>query len=261
MNEADEVPRLPPSTGGLLGFALRAWAANAPLYLTLQLGAFAAYALAEWLVPAAVLSSPQGQFKQFVLLFTGLFADAFIIAAVAMGVAARSAETRASSRALLGVAIDRWLPVIAVSFLAQWLVIATNSLSGLGSPLEPRALQYAAAPLVWIFWGILGLTPPFVALSADRRPFAVLSGFSHAFTTSLRRGNLLALCVLAIVTVLPTVFEAVAFNALVAHHAPRPIFWAEVPIDVVAVGPLAAIQTAFALHFARRAADQRPSGS
>jgi hypothetical protein len=257
VNEAEELPRLPPSTGGLLWFALRAWAANAPLYLVLQLGVFAAYALAEWLVPAAALSTPQGQFKVYVLLFTGLFADAFVVAAVAMGVAARSADTAASARALLGVAVDRWLPVIAVSFLAQWLILLTNGLSGLGPPFEPRALQYAAAPLVWIFWGILGLTGPFVALSADRRPFSVISGFSHAFATSLRRGNLLRLCVLAILTIAPMVLQAVAFNMLAAHHAPRPIFWAEVPLDVVTVGPLAAIQTAFALDFARRAGGQR----
>jgi hypothetical protein len=259
VKEADELPRLPPSTGGLLGFAMRAWAANAPLYLALQLGVFAAYALAEWLVPAAAVSTPQGQFKVFVLIFTGIFADAFVVTAVAMGVAARGADTHAPARALVGVAIDRWLPVIAVNFLAQYLVFVTTGLSGLGPPAEPRALQYAAAPIVWIFWGILGLAAPFVALGADRRPLAVIAGFSHAFSTSLRRGNLLRLCVLALVTVLPMVLQAVAYDALVAHHGPRPFFWANIPIDAITIGPVAAVQTAFALDFARRAGDQRPS--
>jgi hypothetical protein len=97
------------------------------------------------------------------------------------------------------------------------------------------------------------LTGPLVALASDRRPFSVLSGFVHAFTTSLHRANLPRLCVLAVVTVLPSVVAAVALNVLIAHHAPRPIFWAEVPVDVLTIGPLAAVQTAFALDFARRA--------
>jgi hypothetical protein len=257
VNEPGEEDRLPPTITGLIGFALRAWAANAPLYLALALFVFGAYALAEWIVPAATVSSPQGQFKQYVLLYTGLFGDALVVAAVAMGVAARSADAAASPRALAGAAIDRWLPVIAVSFLALSIVVLTNPFSGLGPALEPRALQYAIAPLVWILWGVLGLTGPLVALAADRRAFSVLSGFVHAFTTSLQRGNLPRLCVLAFVTVLPSVLTAVAQDALIAHHVARPLFWANVPIDVVTVGPLAALQTAFALDFARRAGDQR----
>jgi hypothetical protein len=248
----DEEDRLPPTTSGLIGFALRGWLANAPLYLALALFVFGAYALAEWIIPAAAVSTPLGQFKQYVLLYTGLFADALVVAAVAMGIAARSADAVASPGALAGAAIDRWLSVIAVAFLAQSIVALTAPFSGLGPAVEPRALQYAVAPFVWILWGILGLTGPLVALAADRRAFSVLSGFVHAFTTSLHRGNLPRLCVLAFVTVLPSVLATVALNALIAHHAARPLFWANVPLDVVTVGPLAALQTAFALDFARR---------
>jgi uncharacterized membrane protein YqjE len=257
VNGAGEGERLPASIGGLIGFALRGWAADAPLYLALQLGVFAAYAIAESVVPAAVASSPQGQFKQWVLVFTGLFADAFVIAAVAMGIAARSAGALASARALAGVAIDRWLPVIAVSFLAQMVVFATYPASGLGPPAEPRVLQLIAAPFVWIVWGILGLTGPFVALAPNRRVFAVVAGFVHAFTTSLHRENVLRLVVLAAITLMPILLQVLAFRALVGWHVPRPIFWSEAAIDVLTIGPLAAVQTAFALDFARRAGDQR----
>jgi hypothetical protein len=253
VNATGESDRLPANIGGLLGFALRAFVANAPLYLALQVGVFAAYALAEWVVPAATASSPQGQFKQYVLIYTGLFADALVVATVALGVAAHSAKADVSPSVLTGAAIERWLPVIAVTFLAQSVITLTGGLSGLGPPSDPRILQYVAAPFVWILWGVLGLTGPFVALAADRRAFSVLSGFAHAFTTSLHRANLLRLCVLAIVTVLPNVLQIVAYHALVAHHALRPIFWADVPVDVLTIGPVAAIQTAFALDFARRA--------
>ena len=257
MNGAGEGLRLPPTIGGLIGFALRGWAANAPLYLALQLGVFAAYALAEIVVPAAVASSPQGQFKEWVLLFTGLFADAFVIAAVAMGIAARSAGAAASARALAGVAVDRWLPVIAVSLLVQAVVLATSLSSGLGPPSEPRVLQLITAPFVWILWGILGLAGPFVALAPNRRVFSVIAGFVHAFSTSLHRENLLRLCVLAVITVSPTVLQTLLFHTLVAAHVSRSIFWSEVPIDVLTIGPLAAVQTAFALDFAHGADDQR----
>ena len=258
MNAAGEGERLPQSIGGLLSFALRGWAANAPLFVGLQLGVLAAYSLAEMLIPAAALSTPQGQFKQYVLLYTGLFADAFVVAAVALGLAARGAGAAVSMRTLLGAAVERWLPVIAVSFLAQSIVLLTVALSGLGPPSEPRALQYVTAPFVWVLWGVLGLTGPFVALAAERGMFAVIGAFVHAFTASLHRANVLRLCVLGVITVLPSVLQAAAFNALVAHHAARPIFWSEVPIDALTIGPLAAVQTAFALDFARRAGGEEP---
>jgi hypothetical protein len=253
VNAAEEGVRLPPSIGGLLGFALRAWVAHAPLYLALQLGVFAAYSIAEAVVPAATPSSPQGQFKLYVLIYTGLFADALVVAAAAIGVAARGVAAHTSARVLMGAAIDRWLPVIAVSLVAQSVVYLTSASSGLGPPSDPRILQYITAPFVWLLWGILGLTGPFVALSAERRAFSIVAAFVHAFTTSLHRANLLRLCVLALITMLPNILQVVAYDALVAHHVARPIFWANYPIDALAVGPISAIQTAFALDFARRA--------
>lgn len=253
MNGAGEGDRLPPSIGGLIGFALRAWVANVPLFLVLQLGVFAAYAIAEAVVPAATVSSPQGQFKAYVLLFTGLFADALVIAAAAFVVAARSAGAQTSASVLMGASIDRWLPVIAVSFIAEFFVLVTFSLSGLGAQSQPRALQYITAPFVWALWGMLGLAGPFVALGPNRRVFSVIVAFVHAFTTSLHRANLVRLGVLAVITMLPTVIASLAVDALAAHHAARPIFWGQAPVDALAVGPLAALQTAFALDFARRA--------
>jgi hypothetical protein len=260
VNAADEGHRLPPSIGGLLGFALRAWAANAPLYLALQLAVFVAYSVVEVVVPAASPASPQGQFKIWVFTFTGLFADALVVAAAAIGVAARGVAAQTPARVVMGAAIDRWLPVIAVSLLAQSLMFLTSASSGFGPPTDPRILQYVTAPFVWILWGILSLTGPFVALSAERRAFSVIAAFVHAFTTSLHRANLLRLCVLALITLLPNILQVLAYDALVAHHVTRSVFWANYPIDALTVGPISAIQTAFALDFARRAriADEPP---
>jgi len=61
------------------------------------------------------------------------------------------------------------------------------------------------------------------------------------------------LCVLALVTVLPAVLETLLQNTLIQSHVPRAIFWGNAPIDALFIGPLSAVQTAFALDFARRA--------
>ena len=252
MNGTLEDEHLPRSVGGLLGFALSAWAANARLYLALALGVIAAYTIAEFAITPAAASTPLGEFKVYVLQYTGLFADALVVAAVALGVATCATGTSAPSGAIAAGAVERWLPVIAVTFLAQAIVALTSLFSGLTQPPEPRALVFLTAPVVWILWGILSLAGPFVALGSTRSPLAVMVGFARAFTVSLRRGNLLRLCVLAVVMVLPSVFETLLQNALMQGHVDRAIYWANAPIDALTVGPLTAIATAFALDFVRR---------
>lgn len=258
MSAADESTHLPPSIGGLIVFGLSGWAAHAAFYSVLAAGVFLTYALAEYLIPAAAMTTPQGEFKLYVLQYTGLFADSFVVAAVALGVAARGIGSSLSARTLAAGATERWLPVIAVTFLAQSIVVLTYAFSGLVPPPEPRALVYLTAPITWILWGVLGLTGPFVALAQSRGALTVLVGFGHAFSAALRRANLVRLCVLAAITVVPSVAQTVLLNTLMHDHLPRPFFWANVPIDVVTIGPLTAIQTAFALDFVRRLEPKPP---
>ena len=254
MNAADESDRLPHSVGGLLGFALNAWFANAPLYIALAIGVFAAYSLVEYLIPSARPNTPLGEFKLYVLLYTGLFADALVVAAVALGVAARAAGMPAPPATLAGAAIERWLPVIGVTFLAQTVALLTSPLAGFTQVKGvPPGVLYATAPLIWILWGILTLTGPFVALGANRGVFSVLIGFGRAFAVSLDRRNVLRLCVLGAVVILPTVLQLVVERMLEQRHVTHAIFWSEEPVDAITIGPVTAIATAFALDFARRA--------
>jgi hypothetical protein len=259
VNQADDAERIPRSIGGLIAFALRSWAAYAPLYLALTAGVFAAYAIAEYAVAPAGITTPQGQFKLYVLQYTGLFADALVVAAVALGVAARSGGANVPPREIMGAAIERWLPIIAVTFLVQTVVGLTIEFGGFVPAPEPHALVFVTAPLVWILWGVLGLAGPYVALGSDRAALLVVGGFGRAFTLALRRKNLLRLCALALISIVPNVAQALLQNAFVQHHVPRPIFWSSVPVDVLTVALLAAVQTAFALDFARRAADAQRS--
>ena len=152
---------------------------------------------------------------------------------------------------LAGAAIERWLPVIVVTAIAQLFVNQTGLFGGLQAPPEPRLLVVVTAPLTWLLWGTLGLTGPIVALTRDR--LAMLTVYARAFSLALRRENLLRLAVLAVFTALPMLLETFAQNTFIAHHVVRPLFWGNFPIDALTVGPLAALQTVFALDFARRA--------
>ena len=253
MSAAEPGDRLPSSIGGLLGFAFAAFAERAPLYVLLALGAFIAAGITEYALPMAAEATPHGLFRGIVLTLVQIFADALVIAAVALGVAARVAGEPVATRTVAGAAIERWLPVIGVTAMAQLFVLQTVLFSGLTRPPEPRALVVATAPLTWLLWGMLSLTGPIVALTRDR--LAVITGFARAFTLSLRRENLLRLGVLSLISLVPSVLQALALPVLVQHHALRPDFWANIPIDALTVGPLAALQTAFALDFARRAGE------
>jgi hypothetical protein len=245
--------RLPHSVSGLLGFALNAWLANAPLFIALALGVFAAYSLVEYIIPAAAPDTHQGELKLVALSYAGLFADALVIAAVAVGVAACAAGAPAPPRTLVGVAIERWLPVIAVSLLADAITQITSPFGGLHATAVPRAALYVTALPTWILWGILSLSGPFVALGTNRGVLSVIVGFGRAFAVSLQRENLVPLCVLAVVNVLPAVLGIVLKPYLEQHGVAHSIFWANAPVDAITIGPVSAIATAFALDFARRA--------
>ena len=254
MNAAGEEERLPHSVSGLFGFALRSWAAYAPLFVVLAIGVFGVWSLVEYLVPAAAPETAQGQFKAYTMIFASTFGDAFVIAAVALGVAARLGRTDVTPRALLGIAVERWLPVIAVSILVLSVQMLTDDFSGLGPTTVPRAVVYVTAPIVWIMWAAIGLAPPLVALDRNRTSLAVLLGFVRAFTLPLRPENLIRLCILAVVTIAPNVLAALLQDSLAGGHLTLYVFfWSNAPIDALTVGPLAAIQTVFALDFARRA--------
>jgi hypothetical protein len=254
---AGEDERLPPSAGGLVDFAVAAYAERAPLYLALALAVFLAEGAVEIAIPGAKLGTPRGDLKLIVLEYTSLFVDSYVIAAVALGVGMRAAGETVSSRRIAGTAAERWLPVLITNVLAQTVVDATYAFSGIGALPEPAALALLTAPLVWLLWGVLALAMPIAALSGERPVFAVVAGLTRAVAWSLRSYNLARLCLIAFVSVVPALLHAVALDVMLQRGTPLPIFWSTVPIDALTVGPLAALQTVFALDFARRAGAQR----
>ncbi|MEO7038934.1 MAG: hypothetical protein ABI186_02765 [Candidatus Elarobacter sp.] len=244
--------RLPASIGGLVDLAFASLAERAPLYLALSLAVFAAGAIVEFAIPAAKLGTPPADLKLLVFQYTSVFADSFVIAAVALGIGTRVADETASARTIAGATVSRWLPVIGVNLIVQFVQIGTLSLSGVGELPDPPALALVTAPLTWLLWGALGLAAPIAALSADRPTMAIFSSILRALVLSLHPTNLVRLCVVAFASILPTLLQNVAYDQAVRHHVSRAVFLANVPIDALTVVVVAAVQTVFALDFARR---------
>jgi hypothetical protein len=258
VTEGDE-ERLPRSIGGLVDYAFAALGARAPFYLLVAVIVFAIEAAVEFAIPVAKADSPQGLIKLEALTYAAMVGDAFATAAVALGVATRLAGEEASSRRIAGAAVERWLPVLLATLIVQTVVSLTAPLSGLGRIPDPAALVFLTAPFVWLLWGVLSLAVPITALSGERPLFAVITGLTRAIGLSLRPYNLVRLCIVSFVTIVPSLAQTVAYDLLSQqpHQIPRILFWANTPIDALTVVPVAAIQTVFAIDFARRVAGQR----
>jgi len=253
VNRSDADERLPRSVGGLIDFALASYGRYAGLYVLLAIAAFGLEALIEYATPAPALGSPQGQIKVTVLAYTAIFVDAFIIGAVAAGAAARVRGTAVRAPRVLAAGVERWLPLIAIGMIVQSVTDLTSPLSALQALPDPPWLAILTAPLIWLLWGMLSLAPPIAALDGRPIGIAVFDGLWQSLALSLHPANVGRLCFIAFVSILPALLQSLAIDAAMQHHVPRPIFWSEIPIDVLTVGPLAALQTAFALDFARRA--------
>jgi hypothetical protein len=257
VNEASEGERLPPSIGGLVDFAFTSYAGRAPLYLGLALFVFLVESAVEFALPAAQLGTPRGDLKQYVLEYAALFADSYVIAAVALGIGARLAGEQRSSRHIAAAALARWLPVLATAVIVQAVIDVTFPVSGLGALPDPPALVIFTAPVLWLLWGMLSLALPIAALADERPAFAVFAGLTRAISFSLRAANLPRLVVVAFISIIPNLLLVIVRDAMLQHHLDRPIYLSIAVIDALTVGLIAALQTVFAIDFARRAADQR----
>jgi hypothetical protein len=257
VNEAPDAEVLPPSIGGLVDFAFGSYARHAVLYVGLAFFVFVVESAVEFALPAAQVGTVRGQIKQTMLEYAALFVDALVVAAVALGVAARLAGDPVSSRHIAAAALVRWLPVLMTAVIVQVVIDFTVPLSGLGPLPDPPALVVFTAPLVWLIWGMLSLASPIAALADERTAFAVFAGLTRAVSFSLRTANLPRLVIVAFISIVPALLLAVVQDAMLQHHLDRPIYLSIAVIDALTVGPVAALQTVFAIDFARRAADQR----
>ncbi|MDB5093715.1 MAG: hypothetical protein JWO85_1816 [Candidatus Eremiobacteraeota bacterium] len=250
MIETGDEKRLPTTIGGLVDLAFAAYFERAPLYLGLALAAFALQAVVEFALPAWKIDTREGAIKYWTLQYLNILLDSVVITAVALGVATRVAGKTAASRAIVAALAARW-PAAFLAGLVAWVVVDfLGPISGFGQPLDPPVLIVITAPVCWIFFGAISLAQPIAALSPERPALAALHGVGRALTLSFHRPNLPRLVIVAFASILPSLVAGILGDP--RFHVPR-LFWVAIPVDALTVGPLAALQTVFALDFARRA--------
>ena len=246
MNGGDDSERLPSSIGPLVDLALRAYREHIGLYLVLAAAGFAIAAILEFAVPARVDEATH----ELILELASVFCYAFVVTAVALGVGTQVAGAHLTPRTLLRGTLYRWPGVVGASLLAQIVANYVLPAGGFGIPDDPGYL--VLAPVAWLLLGALGLAGPLAALSPDLPLLAVFTGFGRALLLSLRFANIGRLAVLSFATVVPYMLEFMLFNELQRRGVGHIFFLANSPIDSLVVGPLAAVQSIFALDFARR---------
>lgn len=240
--------RLPATIGGLIDLAFAAYGERARFYLALAGVMFVLCAAVEFLWPPHAGAVA----RSMTVVFLEIFVQALVTAAVALGIGTRIATEHAvPERALLGGALGRWLPVVGAMLIMNFFVAWTFKAGAIG-PIDDPLETAVSAPVTWLLWGAMGLAGPCAALSTDRPALAMFTGFGRALMIGLRVVNLPRLCIVAFATVVPMLLDIVLNDTLGRAGVGHADFWANVPVDALVVGPLAALQTVFALDFARR---------
>jgi hypothetical protein len=254
VNGGDDAERLPSAIGPLVDLALHAYGRNVLLASLLSLAAFAVYGATELALPAIPDHALGGGLTAHdaITLAVALLGDSFITGVVALGVAATIGGTRLSSRTLMRGAAHRWVATFGATLFATSVVVLTAEAGGIGpsAGLDDLIL----APVAWLLWGAVGLAGPIAALSPEEPLRSAFTSFGRSLTLSLRVTNLTRLCVVAFATIVPMLAQLMLAHAFTAHAVAGAGFWAYVPIDCIIIGPLTAIETVFALDFARRTA-------
>jgi hypothetical protein len=233
--------RLPKSLLGLFGTAGSLYIRRVPLYLSLA----AIAVVVQYLVGVVGPHTPG------LITGLGIVVDAFIYAAVSIGIAFDLAEKPADWSTVLLAASERW-GVVSVASCLYFLVFWALAPNVFGQP-EDTGYGLLVLPIV-IFWGALSLAQVVAAIEPVKTqltlPFLALG---KALAVSFRWPNISRLTLLSFVVIVPTVADAALTTVLAAHHIVQAEFWGNVPLDALTVGPVQALSTIFYIDFLRRA--------
>jgi hypothetical protein len=187
-------------------------------------------------------------------LATGLeiIVDAFVLAAVSIGVAFDVARKDADWSTIFNAASLRW-GVLAILGIVTWLfssqllwpsMFLSADQTGYGLLLVPIVVLLGALAMAQVVAAIdpvkSRLTLPFVALA-------------KGILVSLQFVNLGRLMLFSVLLTLPVFVAKPLADYLLAHHYADAGFWAIVPLDAITLGPLQALATVFYIDFLRRA--------
>lgn len=232
---------LPASITGLFGTAFGLYARRFPLYATLALLAIGV----QFVVDTQVM------LDEGLLIGLDVVVGAFLAASVSIGVAFDLAGKEADWSRIMTAASLRWgvvTLILLVAMFVQWLYLPY-----VGIPPAETGYGLLLLPFI-VLWGAVSLASVAAAIepapSRLRLPFVALG---KALAVSAQFVNLGRLIVLSVLMTIPLFAEILLSPYLRAHNVPNLEFWTDIPIDMLALGPIQAIATIFYVDFLRRA--------
>ena len=234
--------------GGLLVTVAGLFGATYSLYVR-RFGLYALLALAalgvEYVVDVELLQDTG------LAIGLNIIVGSFLAATVSIGVAFDLARKPADWSTIVTAASLRWGVVAAVALVSQLVFMLFEPYV----VLPPEETGYGLLLLPFIaLWGAIGIAEVVAAIEPTKSRLTLpLRALGKALAVSGRFANVGRLLLLSMVMCLPLFAE----NVLYAHLQTRGIahagFWASMPIDALAAGPLQALATIFYIDFLRRA--------
>ena len=231
---------LPASVTGLFGTAFALFGRRILLYALLTLAAFAVQFVVDLLV------------MQDTGLAIGLniIVGSFLATAVSIGVAFDLARKDADWSTIVNAASLRWGVVALVGVVGYMVFLLFEPYMF----LPPGKTGYGLLLLPFIvLWGAIWIAQVVAAIEpAKSRLTLPLVALAKGIGVSAQFVNLGRLIVLSVIMIVPLIAENLLFTYLRARGVAEADFWAGIPIDVIATGPLQALATVFYIDFLRR---------
>jgi hypothetical protein len=232
---------LPASIAGLFGAALGLYARRFPFYASLALLAIGV----QYIVDAQVM------LDSGLLIGLDVVIGSFLAASVSIGVAFDVAGKEADWSRIMTAASLRWGVVTLIALIAFFVqelftpyVFLPASETGYGLLLLPFI----------VLWGAVSLATVVAAIEPTKSRLRLpLIALGKALSVSAQFVNLGRLMVYSVLLSLPLFAETLLGAYLRTRNVGDVEFWSNIPIDMLALGPLQAIATLFYIDFLRRA--------
>jgi hypothetical protein len=232
---------LPVSITGLFGTAFGLYVRRFPFYALLAILALAVQFVVDTLV---MLDSG-------LLIGLDIIIGAFLAASVSIGVAFDIAGKEADWSRIMTAASLRWGAVAVVSlagFFVCQLFVPYMTL-----PPSQTGFGLLLLPFV-VLWGGVTLATAVAAIEPTKSRITLpLVALAKGLGVSARFVNLGRLMVFSVLLTLPLIAEILLGAYLTLRGVGNVVFWSDVPIDMIALGPIQALATVFYIDFLRRA--------
>jgi hypothetical protein len=243
-NDNDGLPaaNLPTTVTGLFGTAATLYARRFPLYATIAVLAIGV----QYIVDVLVLPGDSG-----LMIGLDIVIGAFLAATVSIGIAFDLAGKDADWSRIFTAASLRWGVVTFVMFVAE-LVYALFA-PYLTLPGNQTGYGFLLLPFILI-WAAVGMGSVVAAIEpVQSRLRLPLIALGKGMGISTRFVNIGRLMLYALLLLIPVYLETFAETYLTAHKIADAMFWSNVTVDMLTLGPLQALATVFYINFLRRA--------